>query len=85
MPGCEKVADVLKANPANDVVSTIHDAARDLVGPFDGMFTLDSSRVTVAVNWGIAAAVYLSLGVLIARLVYLVGIGALRRGRTVAR
>ena len=43
---------VLNANPSNDVVSTVHDAASALVGPFDGMFTLDSADATLALNWG---------------------------------
>ena len=59
---------VLGANPGNDVVSAVHDVAKALVGPFDGMFTLDSAKATIAVNWGIAALVYLVLGAIIARL-----------------
>jgi hypothetical protein len=58
---------VLKANPTNDVVQWVTDAARWLAGPFDGMFELDSARWTIALNWGIAAAVYLVVGRLIAR------------------
>jgi hypothetical protein len=75
---------VLKANPDNSIVSAVHDAARSLVGPFKGMFQLDDARAAVAVNWGIAAVVYLILGALIARLIQMVGIGA-RRRRAVAR
>jgi hypothetical protein len=59
---------VLKANPANSIVSEIHDWARWLAGPFDGMFSFHSADTAIAVNWGIAAAVYLFAGVLIARL-----------------
>ncbi len=59
---------VLGANPGNDVVSAVHGVAKALVGPFDGMFTLDSAKATIAVNWGIAALVYLVLGAIIARL-----------------
>ena len=60
---------VLKANPTNSVVSTVHDAAHTLVGPFNGMFSFHSANVAIAVNWGIAALVYLVLGGLIARLI----------------
>jgi hypothetical protein len=60
---------VLKANPTNSVVSAVHDTARTLVGPFDGMFSFHSAKVAVAVNWGIAAVVYLVVGALIARLI----------------
>jgi hypothetical protein len=74
---------VLNANPSNGVVSAIHDAARALVAPFDGMFTLDSADATLAVNWGIAAVVYLIVGGLIARLIALIGIAGLRRRHVV--
>jgi hypothetical protein len=70
---------VLNANQTNDIVSTIHDAARALVGPFDGMFTLDTADATLALNWGIAAFAYLIVGALIARVIALVGIAGLRR------
>ena len=60
---------VLKANPTNSVVSAVHDTAHALVGPFDGMFSFHSAHVAIAVNWGIAALVYLVLGGLIARLI----------------
>ena len=70
---------VLKANPTNSVVSTVHDMARGLVGPFDGMFKLDNARTEVAVNWGIAAFVYLFLGAVIARFIWVIGTAGLRR------
>jgi hypothetical protein len=59
---------VLKANPTNSIVSEVHDWARSLAGPFDGIFSFHNANVTIAVNWGIAAAVYLFVGGLIARL-----------------
>ena len=58
---------VLKANPTNAIVSDVHGWARSLAGPFDGMFSFHSPNVTIAVNWGIAALVYLFIGGLIAR------------------
>jgi hypothetical protein len=60
---------VLKANPANSIVSDVHGWARSLAGPFDGMFSFRNARVAIAVNWGIAAVVYLFVGGLIARLI----------------
>jgi hypothetical protein len=60
---------VLKANATNSIVSDVHDAARWLAGPFDGVFSFHSARVAIAVNWGIAAVVYLLAGGLIARLI----------------
>jgi uncharacterized protein involved in cysteine biosynthesis len=59
---------LLKANPANSIVSEVHSWARWLAGPFDGMFSLHSANDAIAVNWGIAAFVYLIVGGLIARL-----------------
>jgi hypothetical protein len=60
---------VLKANSANSIVSEVHGWARSLAGPFDGMFSFHNARVAIAVNWGIAAVVYLFVGGLIARLI----------------
>jgi hypothetical protein len=62
---------VLKANPGNSVVSSVHDAAKFLVGPFDGIFKPHDHRLAIAINWGIAALVYLA----VARLI----VGLLRR------
>jgi hypothetical protein len=59
---------VLEANRSNDIVQVVRDAARFLAGPFDGLFTLDRTKVEIAVNWGIAAVVWFLLGRLIARL-----------------
>ncbi len=59
---------LLKANPANTVVSDVHDAAHWLAGPFNGLFSLHNARVALAVNWGLAALVYLIVGGLIVRL-----------------
>jgi uncharacterized protein involved in cysteine biosynthesis len=60
---------VLKANPTNSIVSQVHDWARWLAGPFDGIFSFRNAHIAIAVNWGIAAIVYLFVGGLIARLI----------------
>jgi hypothetical protein len=60
---------VLKANPANSIVSQVYDWASSLAGPFDGIFSFRSASAAIAVNWGIAAVVYLLAGGLVARLV----------------
>jgi len=60
---------VLKANPANSIVSEVHDWAHSLAGPFNGMFSFNSANTALAVNWGIAAVLYLFVGGLIARLI----------------
>ena len=62
------VLTLLKANPSNDIVSAIEDAARWLVGPFKGLFTIHDHDWQIVVNWGLAAIVYLAIGRLIARL-----------------
>jgi uncharacterized protein involved in cysteine biosynthesis len=59
---------VLKANQANSIVSEVHSWAHWLAGPFDGMFSFHSANTAIAVNWGIAAVVYLIVGGLIVRL-----------------
>lgn len=59
---------VLEANAGNDIVNALLDAARWLAGPFKGIFSFDSHKLDVAVNWGLAAAIYLAIGALIARL-----------------
>ena len=59
---------LLKANPSGSIVSEVHGWARSLAGPFDGIFSLHNARLALAVNWGLAAVVYLIVGGLIARL-----------------
>ena len=59
---------LLKANPTSTIVSDVHDAAHWLAGPFNGLFSPHNARVALAVNWGLAAIVYLIVGGLIARL-----------------
>jgi hypothetical protein len=62
------------------IVAGIHSWARWLAGPFDGMFSFRSANDAIAVNWGIAAVVYLIVGGLIARL-----FGATHRDRPLRR
>jgi hypothetical protein len=60
---------VLSANPANSIVKDIHDAGRALVGPFKDVFSIKEPKVSIAVNWGVAAIVYLIIGGFIASLI----------------
>ncbi len=62
------VLRVLGANAGNTIVHDIHDAGATLVGPFKTIFSLKQPKVSIAVNWGIAALVYLIVGGFIARL-----------------
>jgi ABC-type spermidine/putrescine transport system permease subunit I len=59
---------VLEANGDNAIVDALLDAARFLAGPFDNVFDLARHKTQVAVNWGLAAAVYLLAGRFVARL-----------------
>jgi hypothetical protein len=59
---------VLEANRSNELVQFVRDAASTLAGPFDGLFTLDSNKAEKAVNWGLAAVVWLALGRLVSGL-----------------
>jgi membrane-bound ClpP family serine protease len=53
---------VLEASRDNSFVSAMLDIAKFLAGPFDGMFEPSNRRLGVAVNWGIAIAVYVFAG-----------------------
>jgi len=59
---------VLEANRDNDIVDALLEAAEFLVEPFDNVFEPKRRKVRVAVNWGLAAAIYAAAGALIAGL-----------------
>jgi hypothetical protein len=59
---------VLGANPSNGIVSAIHDAGAWLAGPFKNLVSIHDAKLAMAVNWGLAALVYLVVGHLIASL-----------------
>jgi hypothetical protein len=52
---------VLDANEDAELVDAWLDAARFLVKPFNGIFDLERGKehLQIAINWGIAAVVYL--------------------------
>jgi hypothetical protein len=56
------VLRVAAANGHNAIVRDIHDAARALVGPFRNVFLIRNPKDAIAVNWGLAAVVYLLAG-----------------------
>jgi hypothetical protein len=60
---------ILGANASNSIVRDIHDVGRALVGPFNNVFSIKNAKVSIAVNWGVAAVVYLIVGGFIARLI----------------
>ena len=73
---------VLGANQSNGIVSAIHDAGQWLAGPFKNLFNIHNAKLAMAVNWGLAALVYLIVGHFIATL--LARMTPRGRGRTVA-
>jgi hypothetical protein len=58
---------VLGANQSNTIVEAVMDAGRWLTTPFHDLFSIDNRKTKLAVNWGIAAAVYYLVASLIAR------------------
>jgi hypothetical protein len=75
---------LLSANPSNAIVRDIHDAASTLVGPFKNLFSINGHpKATLAVNWGLAAVVYLVVGGLIASLIARTARPGYRRTRPV--
>ncbi len=69
---------LLGANEQNPLVAAVLSIDRVLVAPFRSLFELQNNNAQVVLNWGIAALVYLGVGILITRL--LDG-AANRRGR----
>jgi hypothetical protein len=63
------VLRLLNANPSNGIVDAIHQAGSWLSSPFHGLFSPHNGDVRMALNWGIAALVYLIVARVIARLV----------------
>ena len=59
---------LLEANRDNAIVEALLDAGAWLAGPFDNVFSMDSRKERIAVNYGLAALVYAIAGALIARL-----------------
>jgi uncharacterized integral membrane protein len=59
---------LLEANRDNAIVDVLLDAGAWLAEPFDDVFTMDSRKERVAVNYGLAALVYAIAGGLIARM-----------------
>jgi hypothetical protein len=59
---------LLEASRSNGIVDALVGAGDWLSQPFHGIFSLNSHKATVAVNWGLAALVYGLVGGFIARL-----------------
>src|SRR5258707_1187768 len=63
------VLHLLNANPSNGIVDAIHQAGSWLTTPFHNLFSPKDGDLKMALNWGIAAAVYLIVARFIARLI----------------
>ncbi|HEY2702740.1 MAG TPA: hypothetical protein VGL20_03525 [Candidatus Dormibacteraeota bacterium] len=63
----------LDANPANAIVIFVRGLADRLVGPFQLLFTPKDPKQQVAINYGLAAAVYLAAGGLVSRAIRALG------------
>lgn len=61
------VLHVLRAKTSNGIVSAIHDAGSWLSSWSHGIFSIHNGDVRMAVNWGIAALVYVIVARLVAR------------------
>jgi hypothetical protein len=59
---------LLEANRDNAIVDWLVGAGDYLSQPFHGIFTPEGRKAQVAVNWGLAAAIYAIVGGLIARM-----------------
>ena len=72
---------VLDANEDSAIVEAWLDVCRFLVAPFDDIFDLERGKEheQIAINWGIAAVVYLAIAMLLARLAARAGRIRLRR------
>lgn len=60
---------VFEANPGNGLVHWFAERAGELAWQFEDVFRPDSEKTAVAVNYGLAAVVYLAVGRLVAGLV----------------
>ncbi len=74
---------VLDANSANAIVRHIHDAGQTLVGPFKNLFSIKNPKLSIVVNWGLAAVAWLIVGGFIARLIARAAPGGVARGEAV--
>jgi hypothetical protein len=59
---------LLEASRSNGIVDWLVGAGDWLSKPFHGIFSLNSHKATVGVNWGLAALIYAFVGGFIARL-----------------
>lgn len=66
---CGVIAAAIVLALLNLHVGPVHDAGAWLAGPFKGLLDLDGAKLSMAVNWGLAALVYAIVAGLLIRLV----------------
>ena len=76
---------VLSANSHNVIVSDIHDAGSWLTTPFHNIFSVKGAKLDLALNWGLAAVVYMAVGHLLAMLIARGSMGGRSMGRRMGR
>jgi hypothetical protein len=59
---------LLEANRDNAIVDWLLEAAAWLAQPFDNVFSMDTRKERIAVNYGLAAVVYAVVGGLVVRM-----------------
>jgi hypothetical protein len=59
---------VFEANRDNAIVEALLDAGAWLAGPFENVFSMDTRKERIAVNYGLAALVYAIAGALVTKL-----------------
>ena len=70
---------LVDANTSNTIVKGIHEGANFFAGSFTGLITFAGHpKREIAVDWGIAALVYLLVGLVLSRIIARVGYGGLR-------
>ena len=57
---------VVDANEDNAIVNAVLDVGRFFAEPFRQIIELDDNDLQIAINWGIAAAVYVALALALA-------------------
>jgi hypothetical protein len=69
----------VSANSSNTIVEGIHEGANFFAGSFTGLITFsDKPKLELTVDWGIALAVYLIVGAVIAGAIRNIGLGGIR-------
>lgn len=73
------VLRIAGANAGNSIVKDLHDAGHALAGPFNNLFSIRNGKTATAVNWGVAAVVYLVIGGFLSSLIARMSPRAMRR------